>query len=223
MATCPPLRSSHSAISSSASRRPNTQVLYVDSGVANLLGDSPGTGALPDGSVISTTRFGGDFVNVYSAIASPDGNHANDVVTDILTNTRTGQTIDLSWLVNGLGFNAADVTPALPDYITGVGDPTVTAVTGLPPLTIAVQGYQTFEYLGADGEPIGHFNAVTTTTTDGFDFHTAGTPRHRVSRDRPGGRSADRYGVQHDKFRQLVERLFVHSPRRRHQQRSRIS
>ena len=31
-----------------------TKVLYVDSGVANLLGDSPGTGALPDGSVIST-------------------------------------------------------------------------------------------------------------------------------------------------------------------------
>jgi len=150
----------------------SNQVIYVDSGVANLLGDSPGPGALPDGSVISTIRLGGPFVNVYSAIASADGNHANDVVTDIVTNTRTGQTIDLSWLVNGLRFNAANVPPALPDYIKGVGDPTVTAVTGEPPLTIAVQGYQTFEYLGADGEPIGHFNAVTTTTTDGFTFHT---------------------------------------------------
>ena len=89
-----------------------------------------------------------------------------------MTNTSTGQTIDLSWLVNGLGFNAADVTPVLPDYIKGVGDPTVTSVTGLPPLNIAVQGYQTFEYLDADGEPIGHFNAVVTTTKDGFGFHT---------------------------------------------------
>ena len=149
----------------------SSQVLYVDSGVANLLGDSPGTGALPDGSVISTiTIFGGAFKNVYSAIASPDGNHANDVVTDILTNTTTGQTIDLSWLVQGL--DAANVTPALPDYISSDVDPTVTAVNGLPPLDIAVQGYQAFEYLGADGDPIGHFNAVETTTTDVFGFHT---------------------------------------------------
>ena len=140
-------------------------------------------------------------MNVYSAIASADGNHANDVVTDILTNTRTGQTIDLSWLVNGLGFNAADVTPALPDYIQGVGDPTVTAVTGLPPLTIALQGYQTFEYLGADGESDWALQCRDDDHYGRLRFPHPGTPRHRVSRDRPGGRSADRFGVQHDKFR----------------------
>ena len=69
------------------------QVLYVDSGVADLLGDSPGPGALPDRAVISIWKPGfGAFVNTYSAIASADGNHANDgVVTDILTNTRTGR------------------------------------------------------------------------------------------------------------------------------------
>ena len=146
----------------------SNQVLYVDSGVANLLGDSPGTGALPDGSVISITTSGA-FVNVYSAIASPDG---NNVVTSILTNTITGQTIDLSWLVNSLGFDVANLTPALPDYITSDVDPTVTAVSGLPPLFMVVQGYQPFEYLGANGEPIGHFNAVESTTKDVLGFHT---------------------------------------------------
>ena len=125
-------------------------------------------------------------MNVYSAIASPDGNHGDDTVTDILTNTSTGQTIDLSWLVNGLGFNAANLTPALPDYITGVGDPTVTAVSGLPPLTIAVQGYQTFEYLGANGEPIGHFNAVVTTTKDVVGFYTEALLVTGYPDDRPG-------------------------------------
>ena len=149
-----------------------SQVLYVDSGVANLLGHSPATGALPDGSVISIiTSAGGAFVNVYSAIRSTTPGGA-DTVTNILTNTRTGRTIDVSWLVNALGFNAAHVTPALPDYISSDVDPTVTAINGIPPLTIAVQGYQPFEYLGADGATIGHFNALVTTTTDGLGFHT---------------------------------------------------
>jgi hypothetical protein len=149
----------------------SSQVLYVDSDIANLMGDSPSPGALPDGSVISIMSNSG-FTNVYSAIASPDGNHANDVITDVLTNPTIGLTVDLSWLVKGLGFNAANVTPALPDYIRGVGRPTVTAVDGGPPFTIALHGYQTFEYLGADGEPIGEFNAVTTPTTDAVGFHT---------------------------------------------------
>ena len=150
----------------------SSRVLYVDSGIADLLGESPGAGALPDGSVISTSSLG-SFVNVYSAIAGADPNSGNDdTVTDILTNTRTGKTIDLSSLVNGLGFNAADVSPVLPDYIRGVGDPTITSVSALPPLTIAPQGYQTFEYLDADGNTIGHFNAVVTTTKDAIGFST---------------------------------------------------
>ncbi len=48
----------------------------------------------------------------------------------------------------------------------------VTSVNGLPPLTIDVQGYQQFDYLGADGEPIGHFNAVVTSTKDLVGFYT---------------------------------------------------
>ncbi len=157
-------------------------------------------------------------MNIYSAIASPDGNHANDVVTDILTNTSTGRTINLSWLVNGLGFNAADVTPALPDYITSVGDPTVTSVSGLPPLTIALQGYQTFDYLDADGNTIGHFNAVVTTTKDVIGFHTEAL---LVTGYPDAGRGeAPPIGTVYNTIDcgNLSARLFVHSPRRRHRQ-----
>ncbi len=128
----------------------------------------PVTGPLPDGSVISTTwSFGHAFENVYSAI--PGATPAQDVVTDNLK-TPFG-TIDLSHFINGLGFDAAHVTPALPSYITGVGDPVVTAINGLPPLTIAEQGTQQFNYTPTDG-PGGTFGGVETTTEDGFGFHT---------------------------------------------------
>lgn len=143
-----------------------SQVLYVDS-------DVPGgsSGVLPNGSVIATWPLDGTaYENVYSAIPSPtSGDPAT--VTDYLVNTTTNQTINLSGLVNDLGItDAANTTPALPDYITGVGDPTVTGVGGLPPLTIALSGTQEFSD-DAAGQT-GDFNAVETTTTDGFGFHT---------------------------------------------------
>lgn len=145
------------------------RVLYVDSDVEKLLGDSPGTGALPDGSVIATSSISGTaYENIYSAIPSTTpGDPAT--VTDYLVNTTTGHTMDLSGLINGLGFDATNTTPALPDYITGVGAPTVTGVNGYPPLTIAIQGYQPFEF---DNNPADTFNGLETTTTDGFGFHT---------------------------------------------------
>lgn len=162
-----------------------SQVLYVDSGVANLLGETPGTNPLPDGSVISTTWSGGGTLeSVYSAIPGAGG--APDKVTDILVNTVTGQSFDLSWLVNGLGFDAANVTPALPSYITGIGDPVVTAVNGLPPLTIALQGTQHFDYNPTDG-PGGTFGGLETTTTDGLGFHTEAI---LVTKDVTGGAPA---------------------------------
>ena len=64
------------------------------------------------------------------------------------------------------------MSPALPDYISAHGGPTVTSVNGLPPLTIDIQGYQQFDYLDANGHPIGHFNAVMTETKDLVGFHT---------------------------------------------------
>ncbi len=141
----------------------SSQVIYVDSDVPG----GPGTaGALPDGSVVSTTWTGQYFEDIYSAIpgAGPGG---TDLVTDTLK-TPFG-TIDLSQFINSLGFDAANVQSALPSYITGVDDPTVTAVNGLPPLTIALQGTQEFNDTEGSG---GTFDGLETTTRDGFGFHT---------------------------------------------------
>lgn len=141
----------------------SSQVLYVSPDVPGY--DDP-TGIAPvAGSVISTTRsFGGLFENVYSAI--PSG--ATNTVTDVLK-TPFGN-IDLSQLVNSLGFDAANNVPSvLPDEITATNDPVITAVNGLPPLTVALQGYQSFQY---GDDPDATFNAVQTTTTDGIGFHT---------------------------------------------------
>jgi hypothetical protein len=141
----------------------SSQVLYVS---PDAPGYTPPTGAAPPAdSIISTTySFDGEFEHVYSAIPNGDG---TDTVTDILK-TPFGS-VDLSPFVNSLDFDAADVTPALPDGITSTSDPLITAVNGLPPLTIALQGYQPFEY---GGNPDATFNAVETTTRDGLGFHT---------------------------------------------------
>jgi hypothetical protein len=140
----------------------NSEVLYISP-------DAPGytapAGTAPTaGSLISISHsVGGEFENIYSAI--PSG--GTETVTDTLE-TPSGS-FDLSPLVNSLGFDAANVTPALPDDdgITGVDrDPTIVAVNGLPPLTIALQGTQEFDY---KGNP---FSALETTTEDGLGFHT---------------------------------------------------
>ena len=150
----------------------SSQVLYVDSGIAELLGESPGAGLITDGSVISTYS-NGSLRNVYSAIAGDDPNSgSDDTVTDILTNVKTGKVSDLSGLINGLGFNAAYVPPTLPSYIRGVGVPKVTSVSALPPLTIGLQGIQEFEHLDDNGNPDGRFYAVITTTEDTIGFKT---------------------------------------------------
>ena len=136
----------------------SSETLYVSDDVPGY--EDP-TGIAPTaGTVIASTHsFGGLFTNIYSA----DGT----TVTDVLR-TPFGD-IDFSQLVNSLGFDAANVPSVLPDEITAISDPVITGVNGLPPLTIALQGYQAFQ-LGND--PDATFNAVQTTTTDGIGFHT---------------------------------------------------
>jgi hypothetical protein len=136
----------------------SSETLYVGSDVPGY--EDP-TGIAPtEGTVIALTHsFGGFFSNLYSA----DGT----TVTDILR-TPFGD-IDFSQLVNSLGFDAANVPSVLPDEITAISDPVITGVNGLPPLTIAMQGYQAFQF---GDDPDATFNAVQTTTTDGLGFHT---------------------------------------------------
>ncbi|MGA9489486.1 MAG: hypothetical protein WBV80_04435 [Mycobacterium sp.] len=141
----------------------NSQVLYVSTDVPGHT--DPSGVAPPAGSIISTTTsFGGEVQHIYSAIPNGVG---TDTVTDVIKSPFG--TFDISPFVDGLDFDAADVTPALPDGITSTADPVIIAVNGLPPLTIALQGYQPFEY---EGNPDATFNAVETTTRDGLGFHT---------------------------------------------------
>ena len=134
-----------------------TQVLYVDSGVASLLGDSPTGSVLPDGTIISNSSgLGGAYELTYVAIPGADG--APDTITETLK-TAFG-TINIP-----TSFDAADLSPVLPDGITGIDTPVITSISGLPPLDVAVQGVQSFNDDGA-----GTFTAVETTTRDGFGF-----------------------------------------------------
>ncbi len=154
------------------SKEKSSQVLYVDSNIGELFGDESSTAFLPDGSVISTYSIG-TLRNVYQAIPGNDPNSGtDDIVNDYLTDTGSGKVTDLTALIRGLGFNAAYVPPILPTYIRGVGNPVATSISALPPITIGVQGYQTFEHLDANGQPDGQFYAVITTTEDTIGFKT---------------------------------------------------
>ena len=53
-----------------------------------------------------------------------------------------------------------------------VGPMDVTAISGIPPLTVALQGTQAFNFLNSAGTSIGTVGTVDTTTTDGFGIYT---------------------------------------------------
>jgi hypothetical protein len=142
-----------------------TQILYVDSAAP---GTDASTNALPNGSVVSILNFGNGSEDVYTAIPNGDG---GDTVSYIVY-TPAGP-IDLSAFVDSLGFDAANLTPALPsvpgDTITALDAPTITSVSGLPPATMVLQGVQNFEYNGNASDT---FTAVETTTQDLVGTHT---------------------------------------------------
>ena len=138
----------------------NTEV-YVGSAVT-------GTDGPPVGSVFDTYSFDdGTFANVYSDV--------NGTVTDTLESPLYGNTIipttfdaaggsiaDAGGVPDGIGSD--DITPLLSQNIN--------AISGIPPLTVALQGTQTFGVESSSGSPIGTFSAVDTTTTDGFGTYT---------------------------------------------------
>jgi len=146
--------------------------------------DVSGTDPTPVGSVLDTYMIGGnsDFENVYSAIPSPSG---SDIVSDTLTTPFGDYPIPVT-------LDAADVpgvdASGVPlgdgvDFVPGSAM-TLTAITGIPPLFIALQGDQLFDVDSA-GAGVGSFTAAVTPTTDNGGTHTeavlvtsdvAGTP-----------------------------------------------
>jgi hypothetical protein len=141
----------------------NTEV-YVAS-------DVTGTSGPAVGSVFDTYSFGyGTFTNTYSAVPNATG---GATVTDTLQ-TPSGTivipgTFDAA---DGLIADAEGVGTGNGGSMIPVGTQDVTAVTGIPPLTVAMQGTQDFSFLDTAGHAIGTVGAVDTTTTDAIGTYT---------------------------------------------------
>ena len=134
-----------------------------------VTGDTGTADSLPIGSVYNTIDFY-DLSNVYSSIPQPDG---TDEVTDILTDTNTGQSLDLSPIFSPYDASAGlddgsllrpisfgdDIIKAAPD-----AQLTYTGINGLPPGNFSIQGTGQFGVYddGAD-TPSSTFEADVTT------------------------------------------------------------
>jgi hypothetical protein len=140
----------------------NTEV-YVDS-------DVTGTGGPAVGSIFDTYSFDdGTFANVYSDV---DGNVTDTLESPTYGNFVIPTTFDAA---NGMVAYAGGVTDGIgSDEIDPVGSQSVDSINGIPPLTVAEQGTQTFGVDNSSGTEIGTFNAVDTTTTDGYGTYTEG-------------------------------------------------
>jgi hypothetical protein len=151
----------------------NQELLVTDdlSGTAGTAaGDTP-----PVGSVIDTYGDSG-FGYMYSDLASTTGG-ANTITENLVTpfgDSTVPTTFDA---VGGLASDSSD--PALQDITLAGGYEIVpdskevfTAISGLPPYDVAVQGTQEFDVLNASGQTVGTFDADVTSTSDAVGFST---------------------------------------------------
>ena len=138
--------------------------------------DSAGADAPGVGSVFDTYTFdGGLFSNVYSDVVTSNG----DVITDTLESPVYGNFAIPSTFDAASADDPADAADygGVPDgigtdKIDPLGTEDVNAISGIPPLTAALQGTQDFGVDNSGGTQIGTFSAVDTTTTDGFGTYT---------------------------------------------------
>jgi hypothetical protein len=139
---------------------------FADTNDEVFVTSSAGADAPPVGSVFDSYTFDqGIFTNVYSAIPTASG----DKITDTLESALYGNfTIPIA-------FDAANV-PAADAAGLALSDGTfvpqgalaVKSINGIPPLTMALQGTQTFKDISAGTG----FHADVTTTTDGVGTYT---------------------------------------------------
>jgi hypothetical protein len=139
----------------------NTEV-YVDSDVT--------AGGPAVGSVFDSYSFDdGAYTNVYSAV---DGKVTDTLESPMYGNSAISTTFDAA---NGAIADADGVPDGIgSDVIDPVGSQVVDAISGIPPLTVALQGNQMFDVDTSGGTELGSFNAVDTTTTDGYGTYTEG-------------------------------------------------
>jgi hypothetical protein len=143
----------------------NEEIL-VTSDVSGTAGTAAGDDP-PVGSVIDYYHFAGSSENVYSDLHSPSGNVISDTVSTPYGDFTDGTTFDAASAVSA--YHATDIAitdgtivPDLP-YTEHI-----TAINGLPPLSVAVQGFEKFDVDGGSGASVGSFDATETTTTDGI-------------------------------------------------------
>lgn len=141
----------------------NTEV-YVASDVTGTDGPSVG-------SIFDTYSFGyGLYTNTYSAIPNGDG---TAVVTDTLQTPGGTIVIPTTFDVADGGIaDAGGVTTGNGGSMIPVGSQDLTSISGIPPLTVALQGSQDFNFLNSAGDVIGKVGTVDTTTTDGVGTYT---------------------------------------------------
>jgi len=141
----------------------NTEV-YVASDVTGSNGPTVG-------SVFDTYSFGyGTYINTYSAIPNGDG---GSTITDTLQ-TPTGTIVVPTTFdaANGLIADAGGVGTGNGGTLIPVGTQDVTSISGIPPLTVALQGTQDFNFLNSADHLIGTVGTVDTMTTDTASTYT---------------------------------------------------
>ncbi len=141
----------------------NTEV-YVAS-------DLTGTGGPAVGSVSDTYSFDyGLYTNTYSSVANAEG---GSTITETLHTPSGTIVIPTSFdAANSLIADAAGVGTGNGGSMNPVGEQDVTSVSGIPPLTVALQGTQDFQYLNSAGHVIGTVGTLDTTTADGVGSYT---------------------------------------------------
>jgi hypothetical protein len=147
-----------------------TQLLVTSSegaGVGTAAGPVP-----PVGSMISNLQLGpiGFF---YSALSAPSGSVVSFKITTPLGNIAVPIPFDYA---KGIADRTVDNRPMHlgNGYSIAPADPngeTITAITGLLPGFMTVQGNQVFSVYDSTGHPVGQFEGVFTTTSDLY-FYT---------------------------------------------------
>ena len=123
------------------------------------------------GSVFDTYSFGyGLYTNVYSAVPNGEG---GSTVTDTLT-TPTGTIVIPTTFdaANTMIADAGGVGTGNGGSMIPIGTQDVTSISGIPPLTVALQGNQNFDFLNSAGTSIGHVATVDTVTSDVASTYT---------------------------------------------------
>ena len=166
------------------------QELLVTSDVSGTTGTAAGD-TPPVGSVFDYYNFGnGGFENIYSDLPSASGNLISDTLVTPFGDFTIPVTLDAASAASAYG--ATNIAIADGDIVPDPGHiEHVTAVNGIPPLSVAVQGFEKFDVDNASGADVGVFNADEATTTDEFGTVTQALLVTKDVSGTPGGAVGD--------------------------------